>query len=130
MFSAYTGENGLGTFLSKEPQDNPFYKKTMKKSEPSEPSIIDKIRLPDLDFVEVYNQPPPEVMAVEEEAMSAGISSLDQTGNMPDAAALVKADALRAELLEAVQAKDYSRASKLESELEAFIKENNVSFGD
>ncbi|CAN0315794.1 unnamed protein product, partial [Hapterophycus canaliculatus] len=56
--STVTGKNGLGAFLTQEKGSNPFYQDTMAKYVPKTPDILNKIRLPELDFVEVYNQPP------------------------------------------------------------------------
>lgn len=38
-----------------------FVQDTVSKMKPMNLDILDKIRLPDLNFVEVYNQPPREV---------------------------------------------------------------------
>ncbi|CAB1116424.1 unnamed protein product [Ectocarpus sp. CCAP 1310/34] len=124
--STVTGKNGLGAFLTQEKGSNPFYQDTMAKFTPKTPDILNKIRLPDLDFVDVYNQPPAPDDYVDLE-QDATFDAMANKG-APDADTIATAEALRQKLLMAVQAKDYDLASSLERELAAFMRKNGMGF--
>ncbi|KAL1530212.1 hypothetical protein AB1Y20_001127 [Prymnesium parvum] len=55
QYSVSSGEKGLNAFLMKEKKDNPFYSDSFKAQKPSAPAWF-AVRLPSLDFVEVYGQ--------------------------------------------------------------------------
>ncbi|CAM9520236.1 unnamed protein product [Ectocarpus sp. 6 AP-2014] len=124
--STVTGKNGLGAFLTQEKGSNPFYQDTMAKFTPKTPDILNKIRLPDLDFVDVYNQPPAPDDYVDLE-QDVTFDAMANKG-APDADTVATAEALRQKLLMAVQAKDYDLASSLERELATFLRKNGMGF--
>ncbi|CAM9836779.1 unnamed protein product, partial [Ectocarpus fasciculatus] len=98
--STVTGKNGLAAFLTQEKGSNPFYQDTMAKFTPKTPDILNKIRLPDLDFVDVYNQPPAPDDYVDLE-QDATFDAMANKG-APDADTVATAEALRQKLLMAV----------------------------
>lgn len=57
----------------------PFRQDTMAKFTPKTPDILNKIRLPDLDFVDVYNQPaaPDDYVDLEQDATFDAVKSND-----------------------------------------------------
>eukprot|EP00903_Cladosiphon_okamuranus_P013347 g12440.t1 len=125
VFSTVTGKNGLGAFLTQEKGTNPFYQDTMAKYVPKAPDILNKIRLPDLDFVDVYNQPPSpdDYVDMEEDTTPDPMNT-----GAPDPNAIATAENLRQKLLMAVQAKDYDLASSLERELANFMRKNRMGY--
>eukprot|EP00752_Nemacystus_decipiens_P009811 g8756.t1 len=125
VFSTVTGKNGLGAFLSQEKGSNPFYQDTMAKYVPKTPDILNKIRLPDLDFVDVYNQPPlpDDYVDLEEDTTPDPMNT-----GAPDPNAIATAESMRQKLLMAVQAKDYELASSLERELANFMRKNGMGY--
>ncbi|CAM9462343.1 unnamed protein product [Ascophyllum nodosum] len=126
VLSTVSGKDGLGAFLSKEKANNPFYQDTMSKITPKTPDVLNKIRFPDLDFVEVYNQPP----RAEEFLVDGTGDPVGGNGSQDASAAAATAESLRQRLLEAVRAKDYDLASSLERELAAFLRQNGMNFED
>ena len=56
QYSLSSGEQGINAFLMKEKDQNPFYSKSFLPEKRIPPRWLSAIRLPRLDFVEVYGQ--------------------------------------------------------------------------
>ena len=57
QYSVASGDKGLFVYLTKELGSNPFYGPNFKADKPKSPKWF-SMRLPELDFVEVYGQEP------------------------------------------------------------------------
>ena len=56
QYSVSAGDRGINAFLGKEKSQNPFYSQSFRSEKPTGPAWLSKLRLPSLDFVEVYGQ--------------------------------------------------------------------------
>ena len=107
QYSVSAGEKGINAFLMKEKSSNPFYDKNFKsesKSEKSEklPRWLRGMRLPQLDFVEVYGEQP-------ESGFSFSAPRPRATSNL---------DALYRELDAAVEREDYAAATEVKKRID------------
>ncbi|CAM9650564.1 unnamed protein product [Chrysoparadoxa australica] len=121
VFSTYTGDQGLEAFLTKEKKDNPFYNKNKKAQifKPSPPKIMDMVKLPKLDFVEVYESEP--------DAPETEGSQVEEAAAFPSAD-VEMASRLRTKLLAAVDAGELEQAAALEKELMEFMRKKGIKF--
>lgn len=80
QLSIYSGRRGLGAYASQEKGQNSFSSSTFKADKPTPPGWWPAwLRLPELDFVEVYGQAPsakPEPNAAEVEAARSALEKL------------------------------------------------------
>eukprot|EP00966_Prymnesium_polylepis_P231464 5355531-Prymnesium_polylepis.2 len=97
QYSVSSGEKGLNAFLMKEKSDNPFYSKDFKAEKPSTPSWF-TLRLPNLDFVEVYGQ--------------SNDAAAAPSGDSPERARLYR------ELDAAVEREDYDEAARIKARID------------
>ncbi|CAM9559630.1 unnamed protein product [Heterosigma akashiwo] len=108
MKNVYGGSFGLGEYLSK---DKPM------KPDPNAPgrgenqlsSFWYNLKLPDLDFVEVYGA---------------------QQNQGPNEQVVLKAEQMKSEIEAAVQTGDMEYAKAMEKELEKFLAENGISISE
>mgnify|MGYP003685303139 CR=1 FL=1 len=96
QYSVSAGKKGLNAFLLKEKEQNPFYKDNFKADTPKGASWFN-IRLPNLPYVEVYGQSEPT------ERLMRRRSSRSQ---------------LYAELDDAIEREDYSRAAEVKRKID------------
>ena len=98
QYSVSSGEKGLNAFLMKEKRDNPFYSKTFTSEKPKPPPWLAALKLPSLDFVEVYGQDKPAPRQVD--------------GSMAR---------LYAELDAAIEREDYVEAKQIKQRIDASL---------
>ena len=108
QYSLSAGDKGLNAFLMKEKSENPFYKEDFKSdARPELPKWIANLRLPELDFVEVYGQE-------SSPRGPAGPSWTKDSGGDKIAVLYRRLDA-------AVEREDYDEASRCKSEIDALL---------
>ena len=107
QYSVSSGEKGLNAFLMKEKKDNPFYQANFKTEKPTTPSWF-TLRLPALDFVEVYGQA---------DAPSAS-STRSQSSELTD---------LYKDLDAAIEREDYQAATEVKARIDAESMGKNLS---
>ena len=104
QYSLSSGDKGINAFLMKEKSDNPFYKADFKSDKPSGgPSWLSSVKLPQLDFVEVYGQ-------------SGGGGGSGQTGTGNESSPELKT--LYRRLDAAVEKEDYEEAARVKAEID------------
>lgn len=110
QFQLSSGERGLNAFLGKEKAENPFYSTSYKAEQRGAdlPGWLGKLRLPNLDFVEVYGQP-------QSQGQRSGSASWDA---MPP-----QLGALYRELDAAVERENYEEAAQIKSRIDAMLLE-------
>ena len=101
-----SGEKGLSAFLGREKKENPFYQDGYTSEVPETPEWMQRIRLPTLDFVEVYGQ---------ERRGSNGGSG--DNGGGDDARAL-----LYRQLDAALDAEEYEEAARLKRQIDDLLE--------
>ena len=105
--SLSSGEAGINAFLMKEKRDNPFYKSDFVAEKPRVPRLLAGLRLPKLDFVEVYGQ---------SDAPSSTPSS-----QRPDVAALYR------RLDNAIEREQYDTAAALKAQIDELLAAESSS---
>ena len=113
QYSVSAGDKGINAFLMKEKSENPFYQKDFVPQDlPKPPKWLQNVRLPQLDFVEVYGQ---------EKTASKGPLSF---GSSPQQDGL---DALYAALDAAVEREDYAAAQAYKEQIDRKLEEESKS---
>ena len=97
QYSLSSGEKGINAFLMKEKSQNPFYSASFKAEKPQTPTWMKGLKLPRLDFVEVYGQERPQA------SMPSEVTALD---------------VLYAELDAAIEREDYDKAAGIKARID------------
>ena len=114
QYSVSAGDKGINAFLMKEKGENPFYQKDFVPQDlPKPPKWLQNVRLPQLDFVEVYGQQPPA---------SGPLSFGQESPQRQDGVG-----ALYAALDAAVEREDYAAAAALKEQIDRKLEEESGS---
>ena len=104
QYSVSSGDKGISAFLSKEKRENPFYQPFAVEPRKA-PRWLAAVRLPRLDFVEVYGQA----------SRPAKSSQLFDSSQSSDVAALYAA------LDDAIGREDYVEAAACKRQIDALL---------
>lgn len=118
QFSLSSGEKGINAFLMKEKRDNPFYSSNFVSDKPTGPRWLRSLKLPNLDFVEVYGQQssrgPQDLGGGRGKQMNVD----DDRSELAD---------LYRELDRAVEAEDYDEAARVKARIDETLQLPPVS---